>query len=400
MSDTTNIRKSADSIITQSVFDGYSKVVVVVSDEQSYTAGNDTGRTLTVSSPWGTQDMANKLLAKVRGFQYQPYAAQGAMLDPAAEIGDGITAGKTYSGIYKKDVSLGPLYTADVSAPGGERINYKYQYKSSTDRRVERQERKTRASLNILAGRINLEVEERKAQGEKFNSQLSVQANLIAAKVSKTGGSNSSFGWELTDSMWRLIANNAEVLRATRDGLDITGIIRAKGGTIGGFDILSDSLTYNNQTWGGTNSYGIYIGQSGIQCGPVNKGVQITPDGYLNAENGNFRGNVSAGNIQYGGSAGYFSGSGLSSGSVYGGSGGKISGGSISTFNTTGGINTSLAYADYSNGVFNGWNRAPQGTFQNLNVSGYIKLNNRVLGINTIRVMTGPTSYATIQYLG
>lgn len=359
MSDTTNIRKIADSIITQSVFDGYSKVVVVVSDEQSYTAGNDTGRTLTVSSPWGTQDMANKLLAKIRGFQYHPYAAQGAMLDPAAEIGDGITAGKTYSGIYKKDVSLGPLYTADVSAPGGERINYQYKYKSPTDRQLERQGKETRASLRLLADRINLEVQERKAQGEKFEGQLSVQATLIAAKVSKTGGSNSSFGWELTDAMWRLIANNAEVLRATRDGLDITGIIRAKGGTIGGFDIRSDFLTYNNQTWGGTNSYGIYIGQSGIQCGHRDYGFRVTPDGRLYATEGYFRGSVSANRINYGGNDGYFDGGGLYDHTV---SGGKVGYSTISTANTIGSINQSLANGDYAYGCCVGWNE-----FQNIN---------------------------------
>lgn len=364
MSDTTNIRRSASSLVSQSAFDGYSKVIVVVSDDVQYTAGTDTGRTLTVESPWGTQAMTDKLLTRIRGFQYKPFQAQGAMLDPAAEIGDGITVGDTYSGIYKKDVSLGPLYSANVAAPGGERINYKYQYKSSADRRVERQERQTRASLNILADRIDLEVEERKAQGEKFNSQLSVQANLIAAKVSKTGGSNSSFGWELTDSMWRLMANNAEVLRATRDGLDITGIIRAKGGTIGGFDIRSDFLTYNNQTWNGTNSYGIYLGQNGLQCGPASTGVQITPDGRLYATEGYFRGFISANRVMYGGDDGYFDGGGLYDHTV---SGGKVGYSTISTANTIGSINQSLANGDYAYGCCVGWNE-----FQNINCRSII----------------------------
>ena len=40
-------------------FDGFSKVVIIVSDEIEYSAGTDTGRTLTLNCPWGTQEIAN-----------------------------------------------------------------------------------------------------------------------------------------------------------------------------------------------------------------------------------------------------------------------------------------------------------------------------------------------------
>lgn len=351
MSDKTNIRWNADSLEKRNAFDGYSRVVLVVSDEVEYTAGAEGGRTLSMECPWGTQAMADNLLKKINGFRYQPFEASGAMLDPSAELGDGINAGQIYSGIFQKNVSLGPMYTADVSAPGGEDINYKYEYKSSTERRVERQAKQTRATLKILAEKISLEVEERKAQGDVFAGQLEVQSSLISAKVSKTGGDYSSFGWELTDSMWRLIANNAEVLRATRDGLDITGIIRAKGGMIGGFDIRDNYLSYNGQTWGGTNSQGAYIGISGIQLG---RNFKVDMYGNLWANSGEFAGSVRAGSIQYGGDNGYFNGSGLSDHSI---GGGKVGYNTISTSNTSGGINASLGYADFANGVFNGWNK-------------------------------------------
>lgn len=84
--------------------------------------------------------------------------------------------------------------------------------------------------------------------------------------------------------------------------------------------------------------------------------MQITPTGNLYAENGYFRGSVSAGRIDYGGDDGYFNGEGLESRSV---SGLEIAASTVSTTNTTGGINTSLGYADFANGVFNGWNTAP-----------------------------------------
>ena len=78
--------------------------------------------------------------------------------------------------------------------------------------------------------------------------------------------------------------------------------------------------------------------------------------GKLTASSGRFEGTVYAGSIDYGGDAGYFSGGGLSGGSV---GAGKIVENSLSTGQFAGGVNTSLGYADFANGVFNGWNSAP-----------------------------------------
>lgn len=355
LSDTTNLRRSVSSLEKQGVFDGYTKVVISVSDDVEYSAGTGTGRTMTLVCPWGTQAMAEKILSRVRGFQYQPFTASGAHLDPSVELGDGVTVGKVYSGVFTKNVSHGPLYTADVSAPGVEKINYQYEYKSPQERKVERQNKEIRASLSIQADRITQEVTERQAQAEEFRSTFEVQSHQIAAKVSQTGGSSKSFAWELLDDHASYISSGTEVFRVDSSGAQVNGVIRATSGKIGGFDIQPNYLSYNGQTWGGTNTTGIYAGPSGIQCGSASNGVQITSNGNLYAENGYFRGSVNAGNIQYGGSAGYLSGSGLASHSVYGS---QIGYNTISTAYTSGGINTSLGYADYANGVFNGWNTA------------------------------------------
>ena len=352
LSDTTNLRRSVSSLEKQDAFDGYTKVVISVSDDVEYSAGTDTGRTMTLVCPWGTQAMAEKILSRVRGFQYQPFTASGAHLDPSVELGDGVTVGKVYSGVFTKDVSHGPLYTADISAPGGEKINYQYEYKSPQERKVERQNKEIRASLSIQADRITQEVAERQSQAEEFRATFEVQSQQIAAKVSQTGGSSQSFEWELLADHASYISNGTEVFRVDSSGAQVNGVIRATSGKIGGFDIQSNYLSYNGQTWGGTNSTGAYIGQSGIQLG---KNFKVDMQGNLTAASGTFTGSVYAGNIQYGGNAGYLSGSGLASHSVYGS---QIGYNTISTAYTNGGINTSLGYADFANGVFNGWNTA------------------------------------------
>ena len=395
MSDVINVRKSLSSLEKQDTFNGYSKAVVVVSDEMEYSAGTDSGRTLTLDCPWGTQKMAEDILSRIQGFQYQPYTADGAHIDPAAEIGDGFAAGNLYSGIYSKNVSHGALYTANVSAPGGEKINYKYEYKTPTQRKIERHYSEMKSTFKVQADQISAEVSARIEQGNEITSRLDIQSDQISARVTKTGGSSSSFSWELLDDSWTVKANNTTVFKVAKSGAEVRGKITALSGKIGGFDIQSDYLSYNNQVWNGTNSRGIYIGVNGIQCGSEANGVQITPTGNLYAENGYFRGSVSAGRIDYGGDDGYFNGGGITSGSISGGYGGQIYGGSIGNYAVSGGINTSLGYADFANGVFNGWNTA-----SNLSTEDKgLVIGGHTIAIASTSFRDGNGSTISLQYL-
>lgn len=355
MSNAVYLGRNMRSFDSAPQFDGFSKVIITVSDEIEYSAGNDLGRTMRLTCPWGTQEMAENILSDIKGFQYQPYTAEDALLNPAAELGDGITANNVYSGIYSKKIKFGPLLTATVSAPEDEEINHEYPYKSKPNKEITREAKMLRASLAVEAARISAEVEDRKSDVETLTTQLQLQAGLIEAKVSKTGGDASSFGWVLDESSWTIKANGTDILKATKDGLEVYGKITATSGKIGGFTIAPNYLSYNNQTWGGTNTTGIYIGPSGIQLG---KNFYVDSAGNLSAASGTFSGAVYAGSIQYGGGYGTLNGAALTGHSVYGS---QIGYNTISTAYTSGGINTSLGYADYSNGALNGWNRVSIG---------------------------------------
>ena len=358
MSDVVRCKKNVASLEKENLFNGYSLVVINVSEDLSYTAGTDSGRTLTLECPWGTQEMANNILASIRGYQYQPYSATEAYIDPATELGDALSAGNVYGAICKKNVSHGQLYTADVSAPGGEKINYRYEYKSPTTRKINRQYKETKASLTVLADRISAEVEARTGDTGALKAALAVQAGEISAKVSRTGGNNASFGWSLTADGWTLTSNGGAVLNANKNGLKITGEIEATSGKVGGFVIKDGYLSTNSQTWGGTNSTGIYIGASGIQLG---KNFSVDAAGNLTAYSGTFLGTVSARNIEYGGSDGYFDASGLLDMSIFNDkiatdaiANRNIQSASIypSTCNST--INGYFADVIYANKVFSG----------------------------------------------
>lgn len=373
MSSITHVGKKTRSFDSSPQFDGYSKVVITVSEDVEYTAGTDTGRTLTLTCPWGTQAMAEDILATIRGFKYQPYTATDSLLDPAAELGDGVTVNDMYSGIYTMENRFGALYRSTISAPSEEELDHEYPY-------IPQQERKVTRKLYQLS------------------SELKVQAGEISAKVSRTGGEASSFGWVLDDSSWTIKASGMDILKATKAGLEVSGKITATSGKIGGFDIQSNYLSYNGQTWLGTNTVGGYFGVNGIQMG---KNFRVDMAGNLYAASGEFSGSVKAGNIQYGGDNGTLPGAALTENSVYGGSGGAIRGGSITTFNTGSAINTTLGYADFANGVFNGWNKAAYLYVTSLHATRiYLGEDQYTVSPETATYLDGDGVTRTLYYVG
>ena len=136
-----------------------SRVNLAVDSDHIYTSGDDTGRTLEVSCPWGSQAMADSILSKVSGIEYQPYEASDALLDPATEIGDGITLGGVYSVLAQSYVSLDKQCAANISAPYTDEIDDEYPYKTPEQRKAERQLAQTRSLITKNAEEIKLEVQ-------------------------------------------------------------------------------------------------------------------------------------------------------------------------------------------------------------------------------------------------
>ena len=385
MADSFNLLRRVRSLDIAPELTGYSGVIIYAGQDDDgnnieYLAGDQTGTVLEITNEWGSQAQADAIYSKICGYKYQPYKAGGTRIDSSAEIGDAVTVSDVYGGVFSRATTYGRHIISNLEAPSKEEVEHEFQIQSPSNRQYERFTRTVRASLSITAAKIAAEVEDRITENNILRATLSQQADMIEAKVSKEGGDPASFSWKLLSTMFSVSGKNEEKFRVDEDGAFVNGIIRATGGKIGGFDIQANYLSYNGQTWGGTNSTGIYAGPSGIQCGPAETGVRITSTGNLYAENGYFRGSVNAGNIQYGGNAGYLSGSGLASHSVYGS---QIGYNTISTSYTSGGINTSLGYADFANGVFNGWNRARQIACDQLS-SSEILLDGKKLGMSTI----------------
>lgn len=134
-----------------------SRVTLLVDDENSLTAGDDTGMEIVASCPHATQPMVNALLQTMKGYQYQAYEAGAANIDPAAELGDGVTVGGIYSPLSKL-ADDGRGY-AGISSPGEAEMEDEYPSDGYITQEFNRKIAETRSTITKTSEEINLKVE-------------------------------------------------------------------------------------------------------------------------------------------------------------------------------------------------------------------------------------------------
>lgn len=366
MAETYNVLKKAKKLKITPEFDSYTKVVIFAGQDDEgndiiYTSGSDTGRTLEITNDWGSQEQADSILESIKGFHYQPFYATGAVLDPTSEIGDGVSINDVYSGIYTRATTFSSLMLTDISAPDDEEIEHEFTIQSPTNRMYSRFTKNVRSNLAITATQIRAEVSAREEQGSQLQSSINVNAQNITTKVSKQdSNSNNTFGWQLTSDSWTIFSGSESntILRATKDGLEVKGVIKADTGYIGGENgfVITASAIYNNiPSFYSSQNRGVYIGTDGIRLG---SGFKVDSAGNLNATSGTFGSiSVSGGNT-YGTYYGGLSGCG---GSVSG-LGGSLSSGINVGSKSIGTFVTDTITAKYGNALV--------GTFADLTVAG------------------------------
>ena len=299
--DVINVGKRAMDVRKSVALMPYSRVIITVDEDTEYTAGNESGLTLEVTCPWGTQAMANNILASILGYQYQPFSATNAMVDPAAEMGDAVNANSVYGGLYQQDIIFDNVYYSNLSAPEDEQLDHEYTYETPTERRITRQKNWAKAEFRITNDAIAQEVAAREADGREFRATLETHAREISARVTQTGGNNSSFGWSLISTAFILYSGNKAVFTCNSSGISVDGTITARSGYIGngssGFTIGNTFIKNGKNSPTDSNS-GVYIGTNGIGVGngvfSVDTSGNLTVKGKVIATSG-YIGNGSSG---------------------------------------------------------------------------------------------------------
>lgn len=157
MSEKYYVGKDVTSFSDKGKYKPISRVTLLVDDENSLTAGDDTGMEVIASCPHATQPMVNALLQTMKGYQYQAYEAGAANIDPAAELGDGVTVGGIYSPLSKlSDDGRG---YAGISSPGEAEMEDEYPSEGYITQEFNRKIAETRSLITKTSEEINLKVE-------------------------------------------------------------------------------------------------------------------------------------------------------------------------------------------------------------------------------------------------
>lgn len=158
-----------------------SRVTLLLDDEKSLTAGDDTGMEITASCPHATQAMVNALLQKMKGYQYQAYEASAANIDPAAELGDGVNVGGLYSPL-SRIADDGRGY-ADISSPGELEMEDEYPSGGYIKQEFDRKIAETRSSITKTSEAINLRIDGINGDVSSLQVSLGNVQSVVSTKI-------------------------------------------------------------------------------------------------------------------------------------------------------------------------------------------------------------------------
>ena len=212
-----------------------SRVTLLLDDEKSLTAGNDTGMEITASCPHATQAMVNALLQRMKGYRYQAYEAGAANIDPAAELGDGVNVGGVYSPL-SRIADDGRGY-ADIASPGELEMDDEYPSGGYIKQEFDRKIAQTRSLITKTSEEIMLKVEGLDGKYTEVKTTLDGLTVTDASGTTKINGSSIK-----TDNLYVAAANIKGTL--TADQIQ-TGSIRV-GDLKDGSDYATKTYVNNN----------------------------------------------------------------------------------------------------------------------------------------------------------
>lgn len=141
------------------LLDPITRVILKISNDTGYVSESDTeGLTLEASCAYGSQTMADDLLAQLQGYVYQPLQAEDALIDPAAELGDPIEVNGVYTILAQKDTLWDALSAADIGAPGESELEDEYGFTSAPDSEYRYELARARSLISKTNDRISMEI--------------------------------------------------------------------------------------------------------------------------------------------------------------------------------------------------------------------------------------------------
>lgn len=188
MSDKYFVGQDMTSFSDNGKYKPISRVTLLLDDEKSLTAGDDTGMEIAASCPHATQAMVNAMLQRMKGYRYQAYEAGAANIDPAAELGDGVNVGGVYSPL-SRIADDGRGY-ADIASPGELEMDDEYPSGGYIKQEFDRKIAQTRSLITKTSEAIMLKVEGIDGKYTEVKTTLDGLTVTDASGTTKINGSS------------------------------------------------------------------------------------------------------------------------------------------------------------------------------------------------------------------
>ena len=240
MSDKVFLGRRMAQLDTSPALEPVSKVILAVDNENAYVAGDDTGRTVELTCPYGTQAMADNILTALENVVYIPAQAQDAILDPAAELGDGITMGSVYTVLGQMDLEFDSLMTSDGGAPGQAEQESEYQYQSPVLSQINYEIAQTRSEITKTATEIRLEVEN---ELDGLSASIDIQINSITSQITGLNGQVSTIQQTVSSITTQITGINGDISSLEQTANSLQTQIRNAQGDISTIEQYVDSIT-------------------------------------------------------------------------------------------------------------------------------------------------------------
>lgn len=250
-----------------------SRVTFMIDSDTAVTAGDDSGSEMRTDCPFATQEMAEALLAKIRGYRFQMFSAEAARLDPTAELGDAVDINGVYA-IISHRADDGSMFQ-DISAVGEAELEDEYPTEGPVTQVFNLKIAKTRSLITKTASQIRLEVADLTSEmAASFVTELSA----ITGRVDGLNGQFSEFkntvdGFTVTDpdGTTRIKGSSIDtgsitVGSITADKLNLTGAIT--------FFDLNESV-YRRITDGITEEIAHTLIRDDLVASPTMRGAKI-----------------------------------------------------------------------------------------------------------------------------
>ena len=283
-----------------------SGVTLVLDDEHGYTAGNNTGYTLTASCLYADQTAANSALAKIQGVRYNPAEVTGAKFNPLLELGDALYSEGNLFRVYEMEIDYDLVSSAKLSSPIEGDVEHEIPYQTSTERLVNWKAAQTRAYIDMGLDELELGVEN-EIQG--MSSSINIRLDSITSRVQGAEGNISTLT-QTANSLQSQITNANGQISTISQKVDNIRLDVSNGTESSWIDLTVNGITLSSQQIKFT---GNVVFESDLTDGVTTISGNNIRTGYITADRIHLGGEmqitegVSSG--AYGGSFGYLTGS-------------------------------------------------------------------------------------------